>query len=129
DVTPEAIDRCRRAGAHAFLAKPVAATRLLDVLADIAARPGRRTLEAAAVESRPRPGAEGPFDPGVLDELASLELGAEFEREFIGNCLADAAACLGAMRSAGEADDWERMREQAHALKGVAANTGLVGLA
>ncbi|WP_374013699.1 response regulator [Pseudoxanthomonas koreensis] len=128
DVTPEAIQRCTQAGAHAFLSKPVSAARLLDVLAGIAIHPGRR-LEPAAVDARPGPTANGPFDPSVLDELASLELGAEFEREFIGNCLADVAACLGAMRSAGEAGHWEQVREQAHALKGVAANTGLVGVA
>src|SRR5690606_28417325 len=76
DVTPEAIQRCTQAGAHAFLSKPVSAARLLDVLAGIAIHPGRR-LELAAVDARPGPTANGPFDPSVLDELASLELGAE----------------------------------------------------
>ena len=36
DVTPDAISRCEQAGARAFLAKPIVATRLLDVLAEIA---------------------------------------------------------------------------------------------
>ena len=35
DVTPDAIRNCERAGARAFLAKPVVATRLLDTLAEL----------------------------------------------------------------------------------------------
>ncbi|KAF1688068.1 hybrid sensor histidine kinase/response regulator [Pseudoxanthomonas broegbernensis] len=131
DVTPESIQRCEQAGAYAFLAKPVAAARLLEVLADIATQRQRRSTDAAPAPARERrPGADaGPLDPSVLDELAALGLGAEFEREFVGHCLADAAECIGAMRQAGDASDWERLREHAHAIKGVAANMGLVGLA
>lgn len=131
DVTPESIRRCEQAGAHAFLAKPVSAARLLEVLADIAIRPGRKSIGVTAAEEKPKATAKvsGPFDSSVLDELASLGLGEEFEREFIGNCLSDAAACLEAARQAGGAGDWDRMREHAHALKGVAANTGLVDIA
>src|SRR5690606_33273973 len=36
DVTPESIQRCEQAGAKAFIAKPVVASRLLDTLAEIA---------------------------------------------------------------------------------------------
>lgn len=36
DVTPESIRSCEQAGAYAFLAKPVAAVKLLDTLAEIA---------------------------------------------------------------------------------------------
>lgn len=69
------------------------------------------------------------FDPGVLDELAALGMGDNFEREFIAQCLNDAGGCLLAMADAGEAAQWTRLREQAHALKGVASNLGLVLLA
>jgi two-component system sensor histidine kinase RpfC len=56
-------------------------------------------------------------------------MGEGFEREFIAQCLRDADGCLAGLTSAGEAKDWERQREQAHALKGVASNLGLIKLA
>ncbi len=134
DVTPESIQRCERAGAYAFLAKPVAAARLLDVLADIALRRGRRPVAAAAASaaSRPEPDATDAgavLDPSVLDELAAMGMGVGFEREFIRHCLADADGCLSSMQQAGDEADWSRLRDHAHAIKGVAANMGLVQVA
>jgi len=41
----------------------------------------------------------------------------------------DADACIEALTHAGTRGDWESVREQAHALKGVAGNLGLVKLA
>jgi two-component system sensor histidine kinase RpfC len=129
DVTPESIQRCEQAGAYAFLAKPVAAGRLLETLSDIAAQRGRRSATLAprplaATEAQP-----GVLDSSVLDELAAMGMGEEFEREFISHCLADADGCIGAMSHAAEAADWARLRDHAHAIKGVAANMGLVKVA
>ena len=73
--------------------------------------------------------AEGVLDPSVLDELAAMGMGAEFEREFIAHCLADADGCMGAMSHAAESADWARLRDHAHAIKGVAANLGLLRVA
>ncbi|GAB3505778.1 ATP-binding protein [Pseudoxanthomonas daejeonensis] len=129
DVTPESIQRCEQAGAYAFLAKPVAAARLLETLSDVAAQRGRRN---ATLAQRPAAGAEAPagvLDSSVLDELAAMGMGDEFEREFISHCLADADGCIGAMSHAAEAADWARLRDHAHAIKGVAANMGLVRVA
>jgi two-component system sensor histidine kinase RpfC len=127
DVTPESIQACQQAGARAFLSKPGATTRLLDALADIAAN-GRLAGPLIAVrEELPNP--DGTFDSSVLDELDALGMGESFEREFIAQCLHDADACLQDLTSSGEAKDWERVREQAHALKGVSSNLGLIKLA
>lgn len=127
DVTPEAIQACERAGARAFMAKPVSTERLLDALAGIATN---SVVESVA----PAPGLRlriGPdvFDSTVLDELGALGLGNTFEREFIAQCLKDADVSLEALRSAGAQANWAEVREQAHALKGVAGNLGLVTLA
>ncbi|WP_045770043.1 ATP-binding protein [Xanthomonas albilineans] len=128
DVTPESIKRCEQAGAHSFLAKPVVANRLLDTLADIAAAGRLRLSNEPAV--RPPVGVvDGVLDSSVLDELAGLGMGDGFEREFISQCLNDAEGCLGGMQLAGDAGQWERLREHAHAIKGVASNLGLVQLA
>ena len=66
----------------------------------------------------------------MLDELGALGMGESFEREFIAQCLRDADGCLrriGAGRRS--AATGTGVREQAHALKGVASNLGLVKLA
>lgn len=127
DVTPESIQRCEKAGAHAFLAKPVAAARLLDVLADIALKRGRRPGTAAGRARDTGAAAAGAIlDTSVLDELVAMGMGADFEREFIGHCMADADGCVGSMQRAGEEADWAQLRDHAHAIKGVAANMGMV---
>ena len=124
DVTPEAIQRCTQAGAHAFLAKPVVAVRLLDTLAEIA---NNAQLKASAPPIvRTATNLDGVLDTGVLDELASLGMGDGFEREFIRQCLEDADNCLRKAEGEGEAGRWDVFREQSHAIKGVAGNLGLV---
>ncbi len=128
DVTPESIQACEQAGARAFLAKPVSTLRLLDTLADIAAN-GRVSAPLVTALRNELPTGDGIFDSSVLDELSALGMGAAFEREFIAQCLGDAESCLAALVKAGERADWERMREQAHALKGVSSNLGLIKLA
>ncbi|WP_434031272.1 ATP-binding protein [[Pseudomonas] boreopolis] len=123
DVTPDSIRQCERAGAYAFLAKPVSASRLLDTLADIAANRRLRQSERPAMQVASA--VDGVLDPAVLNELASLGMGDTFEREFIQQCLTDAANCIAGIRTAAAGDNWLVLREQAHALKGVASNLGL----
>lgn len=132
DVTPESVRRCEQAGARAFLAKPIVIDRLLDTLAEIAG--GDRATASATSTARARvrvPAGvdDGIFDATVLDELASLGMGDAFEREFIAQCLNDADGCIGAIAHAMERGDTERIREHAHALKGVASNLGLIRVA
>ena len=138
DVTPESIQRCEKAGAYAFLAKPVAASRLLDVLADAALKRSRRPGQPGLPgESRPvstigstgAGNADTVLDPSVLDELAAMGMGLAFEREFVRHCLVDAEGCVASMQQAGDEGDWSRLRDHAHAIKGVAANMGLVRVA
>ncbi len=127
DVTPESIQRCEQAGARAFLAKPVVASRLLDILAEITVAGHVATpTRMARVELA---SSDGVLDFGILDELASLGMGDVFEREFVTQCLHDANASVLGLQQAGDRQDWEQVREHAHALKGVASNLGLVRLA
>ncbi|WP_115559962.1 ATP-binding protein [Xanthomonas arboricola] len=128
DVTPESIRSCEQAGAYAFLAKPVAAIKLLDTLAEIAVNQKLRQTDLTI-------GIRGPvvtgtvLDPAVLDELAELGMGNEFEREFIQQCLSDVSACVVQLGKSAADEDWARLREHAHAVKGVSSNLGLVILA
>jgi two-component system sensor histidine kinase RpfC len=75
------------------------------------------------------PVQEDVFDASVLDELGALGMGESFEREFIAQCLRDAESCLAMLAQSGEAEQWDALRDHAHALKGVASNLGLVRLA
>jgi len=126
DVTPESIQQCTQAGAHTFFGKPVVPVRLLDTLAEIASNDARKPR--VNVVPAPAVGV-GVLDTAVLDELASLGMGESFEQEFIRQCLVDAKQCLIAGNEAGERGDWVLLREQAHAIKGVASNLGLVRVA
>lgn len=132
DVTPESMSRCEQAGARAFLAKPIMATRLLDLLSEIASK-GSLDPASSTVSGVPRPvavsGTDPVLDPGVLDELQSLGMGESFERQFIAQCMSDARDCILALSQALERGDSVQMREHAHALKGVSSNLGLVALA
>lgn len=123
DVTPESIARCRKAGATAFLAKPVVARRLLELLAGIA-NPDARLQIPDPIP--PASNADRVLDPGVLDELASLGMGDDFVVRFVAQCLEDARVCLAGIDAAARAEDWAGLRDHAHALKGVSGNVGLL---
>lgn len=129
DATPSSIQACERAGARAFLAKPVSTARLLDTLADIATRRPNAPTSVVVPAGNELAQKDAAFDSSVLDELAALGMGAGFEREFISQCLRDADGCINAFSQAGERQDWGQLREQAHALKGVSSNLGLIKLA
>lgn len=133
DVTPDAINNCQKAGARAFMAKPVVAGKLLDLLSEIAhpatATPRQPAVGVGAPAMRSDVGqADDVLDPAVLEELASLGMGDAFEVEFVGQCLKDATGCLAGMVQAGQTSDWAALRDHAHALKGVSSNLGLVRL-
>lgn len=125
DVTPDAIRRCHDAGAFAFLPKPLAVERLLDVLAslDESNPPKSRSQSGAAKPARAK---VDDVDWSVIEELRELGMGNEFEAEFLGQCAEDAHRCLGKLRESGAAGDWTGMRDHAHAMKGVVGNMGLV---
>jgi two-component system sensor histidine kinase RpfC len=126
DVTPASIRACEQAGARAFISKPVSTSRLLDTIAEVAASSRAGAVIEVLRDDLPSP--DTLLDSGVLDELGSLGLGAGFEREFISQCLADAEKSIEDLARAGEGEDLERVRECAHALKGVASNVGLIRL-
>ena len=128
DATPESMQACKEAGARAFISKPFAVAKLLDGIAEIALG----GTFATAVES-PRDsagsGQEDILDASVLDEFAAIGMGPAFEADFVGQCVADARMVLARMRRAGEQGDWDQVHEQAHAMKGVAGNLGLIHVA
>jgi len=129
DVTPEAIQRCNQAGAHAFMAKPVVAARLLETMAEIASGAATSGPREMAAVIAPVADGDAVLDTGVLDELSALGMGKGFEREFVRQCLEDLEQGVATLRGDAQAEDWGRLREHAHAIKGVAANLGLLKVA
>lgn len=125
DVTPESIQRCEQAGARAFIAKPVVASRLLDTLADIESGAAATTVSPHSARGESST-ADVVLDPRVLEELTSLGMGKAFETTFIAQCISDAEQCLLKFDQYGAVEQWDQLRDQAHALKGVASNLGLV---
>ena len=121
DVTPEAIQSCERAGAHAFIAKPVVASKLLDTLAAISS--GERPAASVSDSRVELVINDEVLDPHVLEELG---MGKAFEAKFVAQCLEDAKNALQQFQTHGSQGHWDLLRDQAHALKGVAGNLGLV---
>ncbi len=127
DATPNAVHACMAAGAHAFLSKPFAVAKLLDTLAEIAGQPSDPPLASPVlVPVATATSSADVLDPTVLAEFASIGIGGDFVSSFVRQCLADGRLVQDRMRAAGESGDWDEFQEQAHALKGLAGNLGLL---
>jgi two-component system sensor histidine kinase RpfC len=137
DATPEARLESERAGAYAFLTKPLAIDRLLEKLAAV----GEGVETAVEAESRPPVGAGNigagtggagsgnPLSQHILDELREMKLGEDFVHRFLSECARDARKALAELEIAGNASHWDDFRDGCHALKGAAGNMGAVRLA
>jgi two-component system sensor histidine kinase RpfC len=129
DATVESLKEAERAGAYAYLTKPIVVARLLDTISRVAAN------EAFAAPQIVQPAAEGTasaaiVEPAqsVLQELASMNFGGEFLGEFVEQCLRDIGRTLPQLRKAAADGDWDAMRDAAHAMRGVAENIGATPL-
>ncbi|MEN4904303.1 ATP-binding protein [Luteimonas sp. TWI1437] len=122
DATAEAQENCRRAGAFAYLTKPVVIERLLETLAEIA--PG---VEAGRRTSDLRPRVDRLSTP-VIDEMREMGFDEAFIRRFVSECARDARKCLVDLADASNAGRWDEVRDLCHALKGTAANLGAAEL-
>lgn len=125
DATPETINECEKAGARAFLVKPVVVPKLLDALADIsmATREGGGKHEVAEAGF-----PDEVISRQVIDELLELQLGEDFMKLFIDECLRDADKCMSDIQKSGQSEQWDALRDHCHALKGVAGNMGTLQL-
>jgi two-component system sensor histidine kinase RpfC len=127
DATADAQLECERAGAYAFMTKPVMISRLLDKLAEIA--------EGVAPGGMTAPDPEVPADDKsiisqhILQELREMGLGEEFVQRFVRECARDSRKCIADMEVSGAAGQWDAFRDACHALKGAAGNMGAIRLA
>lgn len=124
DATPQMVVECERAGAFAFLSKPISVPLLLEKLAQVAPSKG-----APDVIAPPPPPSGVIIAQSTLDELREMGLGEKFIDNFVDECLQDSARCISELETAGHGAAWDLFRDQCHALKGVASNMGAIKLA
>jgi len=118
DATAQAARDAEEAGAPAFLTKPVMVARLLETIADLITPARLPPVRPVSDIARPS------INPAVLEELAGMQLGEAFLREFVEQCIKDAGECLAELRREANGKLCSDARETAHALKGIAENLG-----
>jgi two-component system sensor histidine kinase RpfC len=123
DATAQAIRDAEEAGAPAYLTKPVVVSRLLETIADLIS-----PQKLPAVRPVGDIGMRPMVNSAVLEELAAMQLGETFLRDFVEQCLKDASSCLDELGRFGSLRAWDEFRESAHALKGVTENIGAMQL-
>jgi two-component system sensor histidine kinase RpfC len=118
DATAQAARNAEDAGAPAFLTKPVVVARLLETIADLVSPSRLPRVRPLTDLARPT------INSAVLEELAGMQLGDAFLRDFVEQCIKDGNACLADLRGQAARRDWSEARETAHAFKGIAENLG-----
>ncbi len=126
DATKQARLECERAGAYAFLTKPIAVAQLLEKLAEIA---GGAAADNAKPSQAPAITDRSIISDHILDELRDMGLGGGFVQRFLVECARDVRKCVADLESSGTAAHWDTFHDACHALKGTASNMGAVRLA
>lgn len=128
DATADAREACIKAGAFAYMTKPIVVERLLEKLVEIAT--GAPAAADATATRMPPPQSDGSvISQHILDELREMGLGEAFVQRFLGECARDARKCLVDFEAAAQAQQWDAARDACHALKGAAGNMGAIRLA
>lgn len=125
DSSHDAVRIAFKAGARAYLTKPIAAQRLLDVIESVA---GERLLEnaARACQSVPEVAAGTPPGKSPLDDMRALASADDFAR-FVDLCARATDSQIEALRLAMLSRDIAAASEAIHALRNVLGNLGLPG--
>jgi two-component system, sensor histidine kinase RpfC len=128
NVSTDAKAECERAGATAYMHKPVDETELLRL---IYIHTGEGDLEKAESTRAEQPETGVQIDKEmdtlnmyVIQNLMTISKREGFFRELVENYLHDLKASIEIMRQASEQGDYVRYRNEAHAIKGASANIG-----
>ena len=123
NATVEARAQAEEAGIEYFLTKPISSADLLKTIGE-----ATRSTQPPATASVPKPSDAAQIDSEQLADLFAMLPNKDFGERIIVGFEADGRQVLRQMGEAVDAQDWSALRDLAHALKGSAANLGLVGL-
>lgn len=129
DATSQAQIDSERAGAFAFLTKPLLVERLLEKLVQIADGSAAAVASDAVGAVPVGPDADAVISQHSLDELREMKLGEDFLQRFLLECTRDARKCIEVLQTSASALRWDEFRDACHALKGTASNMGAMRLA
>lgn len=130
DATQAGIDECMQAGFDAYLTKPVDSRKLLETIARLCPPEDAAREPALEVEQAP----EGQAKQGDLVDRDKLQWLTEisneqgFLRELIDGFINDSARSIERMAEAVAEDDYPKLRESIHALRGSAGEMGTTRL-
>ncbi len=126
DVTEMTRTACRDAGIEHILSKPIDSQQLFDTIEQLTDGKIRKLADEEAV-LLPENSNETPMvDPGKVEELLLLDTGTALVEKIMECFVGDAVTTISNMRKALEERDYFEMKELAHALRGSAANVGLL---
>ena len=127
NVTREAITECQQAGAAEFVTKPLRASILLDAV-DRHLSESPESISASIEESgtveRIQKGNTADIDESVLQDLALLSKDSTFVDRLIDGYLSDLRRLLQEISDGFLRQDFDTVRDAAHALKGGSASVG-----
>ncbi len=126
DVTEATRIACQDAGIETILSKPIDSRQLLDTIERLTSGKDRVPPEEQAVATSVPTNELPVVDSGKIEELRSLDTGIGLVERIMECFLEDARNTLTHMRKAVESRDYFRMKDMAHALRGSAANVGLL---
>src|SRR5690606_8129586 len=128
DATPQTMEACLKAGADAYITKPLDAHELLDRLAALAERRRPVRDEQTRSISGGRNGNRSCLDTQLVDNLVQLGGGKDFVAALLQDFRRDGQAQLAAAEVAADAQNYLDYREALHAIKSSASELGGVEL-
>ena len=114
---------CLDAGMNGYISKPIDRRKLIEVLGHYSSADGGAAKPPPVVIAS----SEVAIDFSVLDALSD-DIEAETVVEILVRFFDDATQRVVAIHSALSSDDSDRIRREAHAIKGAAASMGLVAI-
>lgn len=128
NATIESRRQCEEAGVKWFLTKPISAHRLHQMIQVAIADSGREQLLEVVDEPAAVPDEESVLDLKTIEELYQLAPNPGFLKRLLEKLQQDGNQVINNMSEAVVANDPARFSSEAHALKGSAANLGLIRL-
>jgi two-component system sensor histidine kinase RpfC len=136
DATPDMATRCVEAGMDLCIVKPVAANRLLDIIASFAEPTAAPGAADGVPHGKPQParagagsgaGTKSPVSLRMLKDLEALG-DADFVASLAQEFITEGSDLLVALRAAAQVSDTVTFQADAHALNSAAANIGAEGV-